>query len=302
MNQEHAALIALLRTRPNGLNWRKLTEQVLEYGSAYEVWDYFNPPQLIPSPEAEAALEGAEADLVTWRRDGLRFISVLDKEFPQRLLDIVETPPFLIAQGAVRAEDQGLSVVGSRKASPRGIEMATNVAKYLVRKGLTVISGLAAGIDAAAHRAALGAGGRTVAFIGTGSLRPYPAENRDLHTAIIESGNGLVLSQFWPDAPPRKQNFLMRNALMSGYGLATIVVEAGETSGARAQARMAVEHGRPVILSDLVVERNEWAQALMQRSGVYVVSGWREIGPIVDRIQSEPERTDEALRQLAFLR
>jgi DNA processing protein len=301
MNQEHAALIALLRTRPNGLSWRKLTEQVLEFGSACAVWDFFNPPQLIPSPNAEAALNEANTDLEAWVHASLRFISVLDKEFPQRLLDIVETPPFLFAQGAVEADDAGLSVVGSRKASPRGIEMATNIAKYLVGEGLTVISGLAAGIDAAAHRAALDGGGRTVAFIGTGSLRSYPAENRDLHTAIIDSGNGLVLSQFLPEAPPRKQNFLMRNALMSGYGLATIVVEAGETSGARAQARMAVEHGRPVILSDLVVERNTWAQVLTQRSGVYVVSGWREIGPIVNRIQSEPERTDEALRQLALL-
>jgi DNA processing protein len=299
MNQEHAALIALLRTRPNGLNWRKLTERVLECGSACDVWDCFNPPQLIPLPEAETALKAADADLEVWMRDGLRFISVLDTEFPQRLLDIVETPPFLFAQGAVVSDDPGLSVVGSRKASPRGIEIATNVAKYLTGEGLTVISGLAAGIDAAAHSAALGESGRTVALIGTGSLRTYPAENRVLHDLILDSGNGLVLSQFWPDAPPRKQSFLMRNALMSGYGIATVVVEAGEYSGARAQARMAVEHGRPVILLQDVVRRNDWAKALIGRPGVHVVAGWRDIGPIVEQIRSEPERTDEALRQLA---
>lgn len=299
MNHEHAALIALLRSGPNGLTWRKLTEQVLESGSARDVWDHFNPPQLIPSPQGEAALSAAEADLAAWARDGLRFISVLDKEFPQRLLDIVQTPPFLFAQGVVDTDDLGVSVVGSRTASPRGLEMATNIAKYLAGEGLTVISGLAAGIDAAAHRATLGVGGRTVAFIGTGCLRTYPAQNRGLHEQIISSGNGLVLSQFWPDAPIQKQNFLMRNALMSGYGLATIVVEAGELSGARAQARMAVEHGRPVILSDLVVHSTEWARTLVDRPGVSVVSGWRDIGPIVERIRSEPQRTDEALRQLA---
>lgn len=298
MNEEHAALIALLRTRPNGLGWQKLTEEVLSYGSASAVWNYYNPDQLIPSPDATAALEQAAKDLAAWESKGLRFLSVLDKEFPQRLLDIVETPPFLFAQGAVEPDDAGLSVVGSRKASPRGLEMATNTAKFLVGEGLTVISGLAAGIDAAAHTAALGEGGRTVALIGTGSLRTYPAENRELHELIID--NGLVLSQFWPDAPVQKQNFLMRNALMSGYGLATIVVEAGEKSGARAQTRMAVEHGRPVILTDLVVARNEWARALTERSGVYVVSGWREIGPIVEEIRSEPQRTDEVLRQLAY--
>jgi DNA processing protein len=223
---------------------------------------------------------------------------VLDKEFPQRLLDIIETPPFLFAQGRVDLDDPGMSVVGSRKASPRGIEMATGIAKYLVRHGLTVISGLAMGIDTAAHTAALGDGGRTVAFIATGCNLHYPAKNRALQDAIAD--HGLVLSQFWPDAPPQKHNFLMRNALMSGYGLATIVVEAGETSGARAQARMAVEHGRPVILTDIVVERNEWARALMQRPGVHMVSGLQDLGPIVDEIRSEPQRTDQALRQLAF--
>jgi DNA processing protein len=298
MNEEHVALVALLSTRPNKLTWRKLTEEVLERGSATAVWLEHNPDQLIPSPDATAALVQAAKDLAEWTESGLQFISVLDKEFPQRLLDIVETPPFLIAQGAVEPDDLGLSVVGSRKASPRGIEMATNIAKYLVSEGLTVISGLAAGIDAAAHTAALEAGGRTVAFIATGSRRFYPTENRALQTRIIE--RGLVLSQFLPDAHPMKHTFLMRNALMSGYGLATVVVEAGETSGARAQARMAVEHGRPVILTDLVVRTNAWAKAMAERPGVYVVGGWRAIGPVVDRIRTEPQRTDEALRQLAY--
>ena len=297
MNQEHAALVALLQTRPKKLTWRKLTEEVLNAGSAHAVWLDHNPEQLIPSPEAEQAISHAARDLAHWESIGLRFISVLDPDFPQRLLDIVETPPFLIAQGAVEPADLGVSVVGSRKASQRGLEMATNTAKFVVGEGLTVISGLAAGIDTAAHTAALESGGRTVAFIGTGSLQTYPAENRDLHKQIID--NGLVLSQFWPDAPVQKQNFLMRNALMSGYGLATIVIEAGETSGARAQARMAVEHGRPVILADRVVESNTWAQALVKRHGVDIVGGWREIGPIIERIRSEPQRTDQALKLLA---
>ena len=268
----------------------------MEYGSATAVWDYYNPPQLISSPDADAALESASADLQAWEHAGLRFISVLDKEFPQRLLDIWETPPFVFAQGRVVAEDLGLSVVGSRKASAYGLDMAREIATYLAGAGLTVIAGLAAGIDTAAQSAAIAASGRTVAFIATGVTKSYPAENRELQAQIM--GDDLVLSQFWPDAPPRKQHFLMRNALMSGYGLATIVVEAGEHSGARAQARMAVEHGRPVILTNLVVEKNEWAQALAARPGVSVVSRVGEIGRIVDRILSEPQRMDEALRLL----
>ncbi|OBK67171.1 hypothetical protein A5653_17620 [Mycobacterium colombiense] len=299
MNQEHAALIALLRTRPNGLNWRKLTEQVLEYGSASEVWDFFNPPQLIPAPAAGAALGQATADLDEWDRDGMRFLSVLDKEFPHRLLDIVETPPFLFGRGRVEADDLGMSVVGSRKASSRALEMAAGIANYLVGKGLTVISGLAVGIDTAAHRAALDASGRTVAFVASGLTRTYPAENAGLQADIIDHG-GLVLSQFLPGAPPRKQHFLMRNALMSGYGLATIVVEAGEYSGARAQARMAVDHGRPVILTDLVYQANDWARDLAKRPGVHVAASLKEIDELVEEIRSEPGRLDAALRQLAF--
>lgn len=298
MSDEHAALIALLRTRPEGRNWRKLTDDVLEYGSAVAVWEYYNPPQLIPSPAADNALLAAAGDLEIWQRDGMRFLSVLDTDFPQRLLDIVETPPFLFARGAVELDDPGLSIVGSRKASQRGLDMAAGIAHYLVGQQLTVISGLAAGIDTAAHRAALAAKGRTVAFIATGLSRSYPAENKGLQAAI--SDRGLVLSQFWPDGPPQKQNFLMRNALMSGYGLATIVVEAGEHSGARAQARMAVEHGRPVILTDLVVQSNQWARALVERPGVFVAAGLDDVGRIVEHIRSEPQKVDDALRQLAL--
>ncbi|WP_197747052.1 DNA-processing protein DprA [Mycobacterium conspicuum] len=275
-----------------------MTEEVLERGSALTVWQEYNPEQLIPLPTATAALEEAEADLEKWEHDGLHFMSVLDNDFPRRLLDIVETPPFLFSQGRVDQDDPGMSVVGSRKASERGLDMASKIARFLVKQGLTVISGLAAGIDTAAHTAALSEGGRTVAFIGTGCNLSYPAKNRQLQAAIADFG--LVLSQFWPDAPPQKHSFPMRNALMSGYGMATIVVEAGETSGARTQARMAVEHGRPVILTDMVVERNEWAQKLVQLPGVHVVAGLRELGPIVEEIRSEPQRTEQALRQLSF--
>jgi DNA processing protein len=93
-----------------------------------------------------------------------------------------------------------------------------------------------------------------------------------------------VLSQFWPDAPPQKHTFLMRNATMSGYGLATVVVEAGETSGARAQARMAVEHGRQVILAEPVVAENQWARDLVGRPGVHVAGSVDDVMNIVDQV------------------
>jgi DNA processing protein len=150
--------------------------------------------------------------------------------------------------------------------------------------GMTVVSGLALGIDAAAHRAALSAAGRTVAFLGTGIRRKYPKDNAELQDEI--AAKGLVVSQFWPDAPPQKHTFLMRNAVMSGYGIATIVVEAGEFSGSRAQARMAVEHGRPVILTEHVVNANEWARALVDRSGIHVASSLSDIVAIVSTLDA----------------
>jgi DNA processing protein len=241
----------------------------------------------VPSTEVEA-------DLQKWDRDGLTFLSVLDQDFPSRLLDIADPPPFLFARGSIRVDDPAVAVVGSRKASPRGIQLATEIAEHLVEAGLTVVSGLAAGIDAAAHGAALGRDGRTVAFIATGINTCYPAENRRLHASIAD--RGLVLSQFWPDAPPQKQNFLKRNALIAAYSLAAVVVEAGENSGARNLARQAVEQGRPLILTDLVTNANEWAQQLLSVPGVHQASSLKELAAIVGQIRSQHDIDVETAR------
>jgi DNA processing protein len=159
--------------------------------------------------------------------------------------------------------------------------MAADLAHALTARHMTVVAGLARGIDTAAHRAALDAAGRTVAVIGTGIGRVYPAENRGLQNEI--AARWLVLSQFWPDAPPQKRTFLKRNATMSGYGLTTVIIEAGEMSGARAQARMAVEHGRQVILTSWVA-RNQWAQRLIGRPGVHVAGSVDDVVHIVEQV------------------
>ena len=170
--------------------------------------------------------------------------------------------------------------------------MAAELARALTTRHMTVVSRLARGIDTAAHRAALDAGGRTVAVIGTGIGRVYPAENRRLQNEI--ASRGLVLSQFWPDAPPQKHTFLMRNATMSGYGLATVAIEAGETSGARAMARRAIEHGRKVILTSQVVVQNQWAQRLVGRPGVHVASSVADVMGIVEQAVANVGRSSEA--------
>ena len=284
VDADHTALVALLRTRPNNLTWRKLTDQVIHAGSATTVWRTYHPVGLIPSSTDVAPLEDAGADLRKWDREGLTFLSALDANFPHRLRGIADTPPFLFARGSHKPDDASVAVVGSRTASARGIQLASAISEYLVAEGLTVVSGLAAGIDAVAHDAALRGGGRTVAFIATGLNKSYPAANRQLQRTIAE--RGLLLSQFWPDAPPQKQNFLHRNALIAGYGLAAIVVEAGEHSGARNLARQAVEQGRPLILTDLVTDANDWARQLLCVPGVYRAASLTKLAEILARIRS----------------
>ncbi len=143
-----------------------------------------------------------------------------------------------------------------------------------------MVSGLAAGIDTAALRAALEARGRAVAVIGTGLRRSYPRENAGLQERIAREG--LVISQFMPDAPPAKFMFPMRNAVMSGYSAATVVVEAPYRSGARMQARLALEHGRQVFLLESLLV-NDWAQGYARRPNTTVV---RTVADVLDHLKS----------------
>jgi DNA processing protein len=295
--QEQAALVALLQDRSAERRWPEVTAEVLEAGSALEIWQRRAPAVLIGVPGEPDPLELAAQEISRWAERGWVLTTILDQDYPARLREIHQAPPFLFSRGLLRPGDVAVSVVGSRNASERGLAIAAGVAGELVSRRVTVVAGLARGIDTAAHRMALDAGGRTVGVIATGISRVYPPENAGLHEEI--ASRGVLLSQFWPEAPPQKHTFLMRNATMSGYGLATVVVEAGEKSGARVQARLAVAHGRPVILTDLVIERNEWARALLGRPGVHAASGLREVAAIVDQLMAERASVSAELDRLA---
>jgi DNA processing protein len=289
--------MALLRARPGRRGWAEITAEVLAAGSAIAVWEQLVPPVLVRPAAESDALEAAARQVAGWTGQGWQVLTILDEDYPARLRAIHQAPPVLFARGHVARDDVAVSVVGSREASARGLDIAAGVARGLVARGVTVLGGLARGVDAAAHRAALGAGGRTVGVIGTGIDRAYPAANRELQEQVAE--RGLVLSQFWPGAAPQRHNFLMRNATMSGYGLATVVVEAGEQSGSRAQARIAVGHGRPVILTSLVVARNDWARALVGRPGVHVAGRLQAVLDLVDQLIGEPAAAGAAPGRLA---
>lgn len=201
---------------------------------------------------------------------GARLVTVLDRaEYPSNLRVIPSPPPFLFYRGELQRDDaRSVAVVGTRQASEEGRLRAGRLAEKLTSEGVTVISGLARGIDTEAHTATLDASGRTIAVIGTGILRTYPKENAALADRIAQ--NGAIVSQFWPDAPPTKYSFPMRNAVMSGISQGTAVIEASATSGAKMQARIALEQGKRAFLMASLVTREEWAQRYLGRGAIKV--------------------------------
>jgi DNA processing protein len=284
--RESAALVALLQLgrRPRG----DYAEAVERAGSALFVLEEVlavsqGQASLLPEDPAPL-LRRAEDQLAGWRRDGWRLVTVLDDDYPENLRTVHDRPPILFVSGSLASRDtRSIAIVGARRASSGGLAAAATLAGALARSGYVVVSGLAAGIDTAAHEAALSADGRTVAVIGTGLRHSYPPENAALQHRI--AAEGAVVSQFWPDAPPTRTSFPLRNAVMSGLALGTVVVEASFRSGARLQARLALGHGRPVFLWRTVLEE-PWAREVAQRPGVYVIDEPAHVMQVVERLDA----------------
>jgi DNA processing protein len=183
-----------------------------------------------------------------WRRAseaGVRVITWLDRNYPTRLRRLAIAPPVLFVRGEIGpADETAVALVGTRQPSPYGVGVAAEFAGELARSGVTIVSGLARGIDSVGHRGALDAGGRTIAVLGSGLDKVYPREHRDLADRI--AGQGAVLSDYALGTGPDPRNFPPRNRLISGLSLAVIVVEAGEESGALLTAEFAAEQGTEV--------------------------------------------------------
>jgi DNA processing protein len=287
--REQAALIALLRRgdRP----WHHYAQLVETAGSALAVLEgrYVDPHDAEPlvlfteTPgRRDVDLEAIGEELDAWEAEGMRFVTVLDPEYPVNLRTIYNRPPFLFVRGELApADERAVAVVGTRQPSAAGLESAREVAAGLVDAGVTVVSGLAQGIDGQAHETTLELGGRTVAVVGTGLRRTYPAAHAELTERIAE--NAAVVSQFWPDAPPTKTSFPMRNVTMSGFALATVVIEAAARSGAKMQARFALEHGRRVFLHRALLE-HAWARDYADRPGTTVVDAAEDVVEQVERV------------------
>jgi DNA processing protein len=245
-----------------------------------------------------ALADRVAAELAAASSVGARLVTVLDPDYPANLRLIPNLPPFLFCRGELRDVDaRSVAVVGAREASDAGIRQAACVSTLLAEQRVTVVSGLARGIDTAAHRAAVKAGGRTIAVLGTGITRCYPTDNLDLAEAITASG--ALVSQFWPSSGPSRYTFPRRNVVTSGISQGTIVIEATSNSGAKMQARLALDHGKKVFLIRSLVTSQPWAREYVEKRGAIEVADVDEVSAQLaapDRVR----RASEQQRQLTL--
>ena len=232
----------------------------------------------------DSLLDRARRELDAIHADGFEALALTDARYP-RLLKMVPDPPLALTLWGQLDPSDGLSlaIVGSRRATRYGLKMAARLARELAHTGLTIVSGLARGIDGAAHRGALDARGRTIAILGSDLRDIYPSEHRRLAEQIAE--NGAVVSEFAMAEPPRARNFPRRNRILTGMTLGTIVVEAAQKSGSLVSARHALEQNREVfaVPGPARAENSAGAHALI-RDGATLVTEARDV---VDELRPE---------------
>lgn len=226
---------------------------------------------------ADRARQDARHALDRAVRTGMQPIAWFDERFPAMLNCIPDPPPVLWVQGdpAVLARP-AVAIVGSRAASAYALAVGSRLAGELAERGIVVASGLARGVDSAAHRGCLDGGGRTVAVLGSGLDRIYPQEHEPLAETI--SKNGIVISELGPGAPPAQEHFPLRNRIISGISLAVVIVEASEKSGSLITARYALEQGRDVMAvpGSVLTGRNRGSHSLL-KDGAKVVESAADI-------------------------
>jgi DNA processing protein len=236
----------------------------------------------LPQAVAQSISSGCSfEDAVTQQQKALEtsteIIPITDPRYPARLKDIFDPPLALFARG--RVELLGslmLGVVGTRRPTTYGTTVATRLGRDLCAAGLTIASGMARGIDTAAHKAVLEAGGDTVAVFGCGVDEVYPAENRKLAGQI--ASQGLILSEFPLGTPPYPQNFPVRNRIISGLSVGVLVVEGGEYSGSAITAKLATEQNREVFaVPGNITSKQSWGPNLLIKQGAKIVQEWSDV-------------------------
>jgi DNA processing protein len=279
----HAALLAAAESRPDG--WAALPAELesdLRVGT--------NTAGLATLLTRHAGLIARGDRQAQWARrlvrllaarPALRIIDVTDPDYPANLRSVSGRPVLLFVEGELaEADRQAVAVVGSRHASATGLRAASEAAAGLVKLGFTIVSGLAKGIDAAAHKAALDAGGRTIAVIGTGIDRVFPEENATLTRRI--RAQGALVSQFPPGQGPTKTTFPARNAVIAGLSLGSVLIEAKKWSGSRIETDRSLEQGRPVFIWASMMARQPWVTTFASTPGVHIVESVDQVAAILD--------------------
>jgi DNA processing protein len=264
-----------------GVGAVRLRSLIAHFGDVRTAW-LADPEQL------RAAGLGAKTidRLVALRRDveldaiwekiagqGIQILTSDDEAYPARLREIEQPPPVLYVRGEWLPEDHfAVSIVGTRRVTAYGRQVTEQLSASLASRGITIVSGLARGVDAVAHSAALQAGGRTAAVLGSGVDRIYPPENRGLADRIME--RGALLSDYPLGTAPDSGNFPPRNRIISGLSVATVVIEAGETSGALITAEFAAEQGREVfaVPGSILAPQSKGANKLIQNGALPLLS------------------------------
>ena len=271
-----------------GIGPRAAAKLLERFGSAEAVYDATRADleQLRLVPEAIDTIIGrnlqadAEAEIRAVKKLGGDILLLDDGVYPSPLREIYDPPIVIYVKGSwSQCLDQPcIAVVGSRRCSTYGQNAALMIARDLAHRGVTVVSGFARGIDAAAHRGALEAGGRTVAVLGTGIDECYPRDHRRLAAEILDKGGALV-TQFPLGTPPVSENFPYRNRIISGLSLGVVVVEASENSGSLITARLAMEQNREVFaIPGNITSRNSFGtNYLIKGAGAKLVQQWQDI-------------------------
>jgi DNA processing protein len=239
------------------------------------------------------ALAAAEDEAKRVAEIGATFITPEDEAYPSRLLHIYDPPAVLWIRGnQALLERPGIAVVGTRQPSPYGAGMAELLSRELARRRLTIMSGMARGVDTAAHKGALDAGGKTIAVWGTGIDVVYPKENKKLAENIVATG-GTIVSEYPLGTFPAPQNFPIRNRILSGMSIGVLVIEAGEYSGTRITARCAMEQNRDIFaVPGNVTNKNAWGPNTLIKQGAKLTATWEDIWedlPSPIRLQLEDE-------------
>ena len=232
-----------------------------------------------------------------WQTIQARKIAVLtweDAAYPRRLSEIEQPPPVLYVRGQITDEDQwSVAIIGTRRVTSYGRQATAEIAGALARSGLTIVSGLARGVDALAHQAAIESGGRTIAVLGSGIDRIYPPEHRALAEQI--AAHGAIVSDYPPGTPPEASNFPPRNRIISGLSQAVAIIEAGEKSGALITAAFAAEQGREVFaLPGSIYALQSKGANLLIREGAQMLLSAQDILETLNLTQVSEHRSARA--------